>query len=72
MPIKLPLQSMSVEDKLEALELIWDDICMQGKKKLTPDWHGSVLHRREADLQAGKDWSIDWEKAKRQISGECQ
>jgi hypothetical protein len=72
MPITLPLQTMSVEEKIQVMESIWKDLCVKAGSTLTPEWHGTVLAGREAALLAGQDASIDWETAKKKISEDIQ
>jgi hypothetical protein len=68
MSISLPLDQMSVEEKIRVMESIWDDLCDTAGSTLTPDWHGNVLATRNTAVQAGKEGIIDWETAKRNIS----
>ena len=72
MPITLPLQTMSVEEKIQVMESIWDDLCDTAGSTLTPDWHGSILMARKAALKDGEDEILDWETAKRKISEDIQ
>jgi Putative addiction module component len=72
MPITLPLQTMSVEEKIQVMESIWDDLCDTAGSTLTPDWHGSILTARKAALKAGNDEVLDWETAKKKISQDIQ
>ena len=70
MSISLPLEKMSVEEKLQAMESIWDDLCGQADSLASPAWHGEVLAERESALQGGDDEFIDWETAKHNIKKE--
>lgn len=72
MPITLPLQKMSVEEKIQVMESIWADLCDTAGSTLTPDWHGSILTARDAALQAGNDQILDWETAKKKIFEDLQ
>ncbi len=72
MPITLPLQTMSVEEKIQVMESIWDDLCGTAGSTLTPDWHGSILTARKAAIAAGEDQILDWETAKKKISEDLQ
>ena len=72
MPITLPLQTMSVEEKIQVMESIWKDLCGTAGSTLTPQWHGTVLAGREASLLAGQDKSMDWEAAKKKILEDLQ
>ncbi len=67
MSISLPLEKMSVEEKLQAMESIWDDLCGRADSLASPAWHGEVLAERESTLQGGDDEFIDWDTAKQNI-----
>jgi len=72
MPITLPLQTMSIEEKIEVMESLWDDLCGTAGSTLSPDWHGSILTARKAALKAGEDQILNWETAKKKISEDLQ
>lgn len=63
----LPLSSMTIEDKLLAMESLWDDLCRLRPSMEPPAWHRNILDERERNLQAGSDELLDWEEAKRAI-----
>lgn len=63
----LPLSSMTIEDKLLAMESLWDDLCRLRPPMEPPAWHRNILDQRERNLQAGSDALLDWEDAKRAI-----
>ena len=67
MELSLPLDKMSTEDKLRALELIWDDLRRAEATLPSPAWHRDVLECREARLRSGSETSIPWDSAKRSI-----
>ena len=64
----LPLEKMSVEEKLQAMESLWDDLCSKAGVITSPAWHDEVLAEREARYKRGEDEFEDWEAAKRNIS----
>ncbi len=66
----LRLEKMSVEEKLRAMELLWDDLCRQAGGVSSPDWHADVLAQRQAAVERGEDQFEDWEAAKRSIKTE--
>ena len=72
MPLTLPLQNMSVEEKIRLMETLWNDLCGRADRPLTPDWHGEVLASREALVLAGEGEFIDWESAKARISDDLK
>jgi hypothetical protein len=63
----LSLEKMSVEEKLQAMELLWDDLCNQAGAIVSPPWHEDALAERNAMLERGDDAFEDWEVAKKRI-----
>ena len=63
----IPLEKMSMEEKLQAMESLWDDLCNKAGVMSSPAWHEEVLTERDATLQRGDDEFEDWEAAKRNI-----
>jgi hypothetical protein len=63
----LPLEDMSVEEKLRAMELLWDDLCGKAGGMSSPAWHEDVLAEREVTHVRGDDQFEDWDEAKRNI-----
>lgn len=58
---------MSVEEKLRAMESLWDDLCNKAGSISSPEWHGDVLAERQSMQDRGKDQFEDWDSAKRNI-----
>ncbi|TQV81528.1 addiction module protein [Aliikangiella coralliicola] len=67
MAISLPLESMSVEEKLRVMEDIWDDLSSKSENIASPLWHLDELSAREDALTKGSDEFTDWELAKKEI-----
>lgn len=65
--ITLPLDKMTIAEKLEVMELIWADLAKNPNDIPSPEWHGEFLRDREKALADGTDRFIDWEEAKRLI-----
>ncbi len=68
MTLSESLQTLSVNEKLQVMESLWDDLCEQANQIESPNWHQQVLSGREAAIERGDDKFIDWETAKQQIS----
>lgn len=68
MPTTLPLDQMTVEEKLCALEALWEDLSRDEKQVPVPQWHKDVLAERERLMRQGKARFIDWETAKKRIA----
>ena len=63
----LPLQNMSVAEKLQAMEMLWDDLCNRADAVTSPVWHANVLSERETSQARGEEQFEDWDAAKRNI-----
>jgi hypothetical protein len=63
----LPLDKMSVAEKLRAMELIWADLSRNEAQLESSAWHEDVLRDREAKIKSGKESFMDWENAKKQL-----
>lgn len=61
------IQGMTTEEKLMAMEILWDDLRRKQKNFSSPDWHGHILNEREKAVADGKDRFVDWETAKKDI-----
>jgi len=67
MAVAIPLDKMSIPDKLRALEEIWDDLQQTPNEIPSPAWHRDVLNARESRVRAGASHFEDWAEAKRRI-----
>jgi hypothetical protein len=67
MEITLPLEKMTIAEKLRVMEALWSDLTRDEKELESPEWHGEVLSERTARVQQGKESFIDWETAKEQL-----
>jgi len=67
MTISLPLEKMTIEEKLRVMESIWEDLCQHANELEPPEWHGKVLDALERAIEQGEETFEDWETAKRHI-----
>jgi hypothetical protein len=63
----IPIERMSLEEKLQAMESLWNDLCSRAGGPESPEWHGAELAERIAAAEKGGDQFEDWETAKRKI-----
>jgi len=68
MPVELQIAEMTLEEKLRAMEALWDDLCRREESVPVPQWHKDILDERERAIEQGKARFIDWETAKKRIS----
>ena len=72
MEATIPLDKMSVEEKIKAMEIIWDDLRKNASNVPSPEWHKHVLNERENALKSGEDRFIEWDKARKKIIDSIQ
>ena len=64
MPFNLPLKSMTLQEKLAAMESLWEDLARTPEAVESPAWHKEILDERRQQCAEGKGGFIDWEAAK--------
>jgi len=67
MSIELLLEQMTVAEKLEAMEAIWESLSAQPASVPTPEWHGEVLADRKRRQETGETTISDWHEAKKRL-----
>lgn len=63
----LPLDRMTTEEKLRAMEALWADLSRNAENFESPAWHGDILRKRDQLVAEGKETPIEWNQAKRQL-----
>ena len=63
MAVTLPIERMSREDKLRAMEALWSDLSQDEAETGSPAWHGPVLRETEQLVREGKAKFLDWHSA---------
>ena len=67
MPVTLPLKEMTLQEKIAAMESLWEDLARTPEAVESPAWHKDILDERRQRLAEGKSRFIDWETAKAEI-----
>lgn len=67
MPVTLPLNDMTVSEKLQLMETLWEDLSRNADALESPEWHRDVLEERERRIASGEARFSDWEEAKADI-----
>jgi len=67
MSIELPLDRMSVAEKLAAMEAIWASLCSRPVDVESPEWHEKVLADRTKRLESGEATVSEWSEAKKRL-----
>jgi hypothetical protein len=58
---------MTVTEKLQLMETLWDDLRRNADSLESPVWHREVLEERERRIVSGESKFIDWDEAKSDI-----
>lgn len=69
MSIHLPLDKMTLAEKIEAMELLWADISKQPSQLPSPEWHREVLQERKELVEQGKLQFADWDQVFDRLQG---
>ena len=72
MSIHLPLDQMTLADKLEVMETLWADLSRSPADLPSPDWHRDVLQERKRLVDEGKLKFLDWETAIAELRNEVR
>lgn len=67
MSIKLPLHEMTTQEKLAAMEALWEDLSRSPEAIESPEWHKEILDERRQRAADGSAQFEDWETAKAKI-----
>jgi hypothetical protein len=67
MDITLPLDQMTIAEKLRVMESLWADLSRNEQEFESPAWHDQVLKERDQRVRSGEESFIDWETAKQQL-----
>jgi hypothetical protein len=65
--MNLPLKDMTLQEKLVAMELLWEDLASSPESIESPAWHKDTLDKRRPRIAEGKAQFVDWETAKNEI-----
>jgi putative addiction module component (TIGR02574 family) len=67
MSIEIPLDTLSVSEKVRLLERVWDSLCRKSGDVRSPDWHREVLEIRKRRLEEGRATVSPWKEAKARV-----
>jgi len=62
------IEAMTVEERLRAMEMLWDSLSRSGVEPPSPEWHGKVLSSRLEKLKSGKAEILTIEQVKPRLS----
>jgi putative addiction module component (TIGR02574 family) len=65
--IRTAIPKLSVEEKLQTMEALWQSLSSKPEALESPVWHEKELRDRERNIESGKSKFIDLETAKADI-----
>ena len=72
MSVKLPLNEMTIQEKLAMMETLWEDLSNSPGAVESPAWHAAILEERQKMINDGTAQFKDWETAKSNIRKKLQ
>jgi hypothetical protein len=70
MSTPLAIETMTIEEKLEAMEALWNELRPHEDAINVHEWQKQVLDERQRLVEEGESHFIDWEQAKKDIARE--
>ena len=67
MSTDVSLEKLSVAEKLELMERLWDDLSRRPGDVPSPQWHADVLAERIAAVRDGRTDFVQWDDAKKRL-----
>jgi putative addiction module component (TIGR02574 family) len=72
MNVVLPLNEMTVAEKLRVMEILWDDLSRNPNDIPLPSWHADVLADRQRQIEEGRAKFVPWDEFRQRIQEETQ
>jgi len=69
-PVPLPppgFDDLSVDEKIDYLESLWDRVAASPETIPVPDWHRDIIGERMKDLDANPDAGDSWEAVQKRL-----
>lgn len=65
--ISIPIHKMTLQEKLQAVDLLWSSISAETSEEVSPSWHADELEQRLLQSSAGGSMFEDWEAVKQEL-----
>ncbi|MEA2068771.1 MAG: addiction module protein [Verrucomicrobiota bacterium] len=64
--------NMPRREKLQMMEMLWEDLTRKAEEQETPSWHQQTLKETEQRVVSGDEAVINWADAKQQLRARCR
>ena len=61
------IQNLSRHEKIQTMELLWEDLSQDSASLESPPWHEAALRETEGRVQSGNERILDWREAKEEL-----
>lgn len=71
-PIHFPppgFDDLSIDEKIDYLELLWDRIATSPELVVVPEWHREVISERLRDIESDPNSGDKWEVVQKRLRG---
>jgi putative addiction module component (TIGR02574 family) len=68
MSVEIQIDSLSVAEKVQLLESVWESLCAHPGDVQSPEWHREVLEERRRRLEDGRATISSWADAKARLT----
>jgi hypothetical protein len=66
----LAIDQMTIQEKLQAMEALWNDLCRHEENVPVQQWQKDILDERKKLIETGQARFTEWEEAKKRITRE--
>lgn len=67
MSVDIQIETLSVAEKIQLLESVWQSLCAHPCDVRSPEWHREVLDERRRRLEDGRATISAWPDAKARL-----
>ena len=60
----LNIEQMTLEERLRAMEELWQSLSRRPEDVPVPEWHKDLLDERRRLIESGAETFVDWDDAK--------
>ena len=62
------IEKMTVHERLQTMELLWDSITHSSEEIESPSWHGEILKERKKIIESGEAEWLTMDELRRELS----
>ena len=61
------IENLSRSEKLQFMEVLWEDLSRDSASLESPPWHETALRETELRVDSGEERILDWRAAKEEL-----